>query len=41
MLADLVVLSEDIFAIDPVAIADTKVDLTLLGGEVVYRREAP
>lgn len=37
-LADLVVLSADIFAIDPVAIADTRVDLTMLGGKVVYRR---
>jgi predicted amidohydrolase YtcJ len=40
MLADLVVLSDDIFAIDPVAIADAKVDLTLLGGRIVYRRDA-
>ncbi|HEY0309633.1 MAG TPA: amidohydrolase [Luteimonas sp.] len=40
MLADLVVLSDDIFAIDPVAIADAKVDLTLLGGKIVYRRDA-
>lgn len=37
-LADLVVLSADIFAIDPAAIADTRVDLTMLGGKVVYRR---
>ena len=40
MLADLVVLSDDIFAIDPLAIADAKVDLTLLGGTIVYRRDA-
>ena len=37
-LADLVVLSADLFAIDPAAIADTRVDLTMLGGKVVYRR---
>ncbi|CAM5474278.1 amidohydrolase [Rhodanobacter lindaniclasticus] len=37
-LADLVVLSRDIFTIDPVAIADTRVDATLLGGKVVYER---
>jgi predicted amidohydrolase YtcJ len=37
--ADLVVLSDDIFAIDPVEIADVKVDVTIVEGEVVYRRE--
>ncbi len=37
-LADLVVLSRDIFAIDPAGIADVEVDATMLGGEVVYRR---
>ncbi len=36
--ADLVVLSEDIFAIDPGAIADVKVELTIVEGVVVYRR---
>jgi len=35
-LADLAVLSRDIFAIDPVEIADTKVDLTIVGGEIVF-----
>jgi predicted amidohydrolase YtcJ len=34
-LADLIVLSDDIFAIDPVKIADTKVQLTILDGKVV------
>ncbi len=38
MYADLVVLSDDIFAIDPSAIADAKVDLTIVEGVVVYRR---
>jgi predicted amidohydrolase YtcJ len=36
--ADLVVLSEDILAIDPVRIGDVKVDLTMVDGEVVYQR---
>ncbi len=36
--ADLVVLSDDIFSIDPVEIENVQVDLTLVGGEVVYRR---
>ncbi len=36
--ADLVVLSEDIFAIDPVEIQNVQVDLTIVEGEVVYRR---
>jgi predicted amidohydrolase YtcJ len=36
--ADLVVLSDDIFAIDPVEIEDVKADLTIVEGRVVYRR---
>ncbi len=36
--ADLVVLSDDIFTIDPVEIDDVKVDLTMVEGEVVFRR---
>src|SRR5690606_31464205 len=35
-LADLVVLSDDIFAIAPEEIADAKVDLTMLGGRIVF-----
>ncbi len=35
-LADLVVLDQDLFAIEPTAISDTKVLLTLFGGEPVY-----
>jgi hypothetical protein len=38
--ADIVVLEPDIFHIDPVAIENVKVDLTLLGGEVIYDRSA-
>lgn len=39
-LADLVVLSDDIFAIDPAAIERVRVDATLLGGKLVFEREA-
>jgi len=35
--ADMVVLSEDIFSIDPMRILDARVDLTVLGGKVVWR----
>lgn len=38
-LADLAVLSDDIFAIDPVKIRDTKVDMTVFDGEVIYERK--
>ena len=34
-LADLIVLSDDIFAIDPVKIADTKVDMTIFDGKIL------
>lgn len=37
-LADIVVLSEDIFRIDAHEIRDVKVDMTVLDGEVVYER---
>src|SRR3546814_428630 len=39
-LADLVVLADDIFAIDPAASEHVRVDATLLGGEVVFKRDA-
>lgn len=38
-LADLVVLSDDIFAIPPEQIARTRVDMTIFDGRVVYRRQ--
>jgi predicted amidohydrolase YtcJ len=38
MLADLVVLDRNLFEIDPAAIKDAAVEMTVLGGEVVYRR---
>ena len=36
--ADLVVLSQDLLTIDPERTTDTEVDLTVLGGRVVYER---
>jgi predicted amidohydrolase YtcJ len=39
-LADFVVLAEDIITTEPDRIKDVKVDLTVLGGRVVYDREA-
>ena len=38
-LADLAVVSRDIFAIEPAEIADSKIDLTVAGGEIVYQSE--
>jgi predicted amidohydrolase YtcJ len=38
-LADLVVLSQDIFAIDPMVILDTKVMATMFDGRLVYNHE--
>ncbi len=37
--ADLVVLSRDLYADGPEALLETEVDLTMLGGRVLYRRE--
>jgi len=37
-LADLIVLSEDIFSIDPIKIKDVKVEMTVLDGEVIYKK---
>lgn len=38
--ADIVLLSADVFAIRPEALRDVKVDMTLVGGRVVYERSA-
>lgn len=38
-LADLVVLSDDIFSIDPLKIKQVKVDMTVLGGEIIFTRK--
>lgn len=37
-LADAVILSDDIFSIDPKAIKDVKVEKTLVGGRIVYEK---
>jgi len=37
-LADFVVLTEDILAIDPVEIINVKVDRTIFDGEMIYQR---
>jgi predicted amidohydrolase YtcJ len=38
-LADLAVLSQDIFRADPLAIGKTRVTMTMVGGKIVYRAE--
>ncbi len=38
-LADLAVLSENILAVEPKTIRDLKIDLTCVGGRIVYQRE--
>jgi predicted amidohydrolase YtcJ len=40
-LADLIVLSDDIFAIDPIKIADTKVVMTIFDGQAVVGPQYP
>ena len=37
-LADMIVLDQDIFKIDPDKIADTQVDMTIFDGRIVYER---
>lgn len=39
--ADLVLISPDLFDIEPDAILDAKVKLTMIGGRIVYRAEEP
>ena len=41
MLADLIVLSDDIFTMPPGRITDAKVVVTIVDGKVVYRRDPP
>ncbi|HFD39293.1 MAG TPA: amidohydrolase, partial [Anaerolineae bacterium] len=36
-LADLVVLSQDIFRIEPMAILESRVEMTVFDGRIVYR----
>ncbi len=38
MLADLTVLSDDIFSVDPKSFVDVRVDMTVVGGRVAYER---
>ncbi len=40
-LADMVILSDDIFAIDPVKIRDVKVLKTFFGGKLIWDADAP
>ncbi len=40
-LADIVILSDDIFTIDPKLIRNVKVDTTIVGGKVVFERHPP
>jgi predicted amidohydrolase YtcJ len=37
----MVVLSEDLLTIDPEGIMDVEVDMTIVGGAVLYERSAP
>ena len=39
-LADLVVLSQDLLTVPDEALPDTQVDMTIIGGAVVYTRES-
>jgi predicted amidohydrolase YtcJ len=39
MLADMIVLSDDLLTIDPERIMDVEVDVTVVGGRVLYERE--
>ena len=41
MLADIVVLSEDIFTGPPARLLETEVVVTIADGKVVYRRDPP
>jgi predicted amidohydrolase YtcJ len=38
MLADLVILSQDIFQADPKSLVETRVDMTVVGGKIAYER---
>ena len=40
-LADLVVLSQDLLTVPDDALPNTQVDMTIIGGAVVYTREGP
>jgi predicted amidohydrolase YtcJ len=38
--ADLIILEKDIYTIDPMEIADTKIDMTIFDGQIVYQRQS-
>jgi predicted amidohydrolase YtcJ len=38
-LADLIVVSQNVFKVDPLRIGETQVLLTMVGGRVVYRSQ--
>jgi hypothetical protein len=38
MFADFVVLSDDLFSISPEKIRDVRVEMTVVGGKIVYKR---
>jgi len=38
-LADLIIVSQNVFEIDPHHLVDTKVELTMVGGRVVYEQQ--
>jgi predicted amidohydrolase YtcJ len=37
--ADMTVLDRDIFGVDPMEIADTRVEMTIFDGRIVYRSD--
>ena len=39
MLGDVTVFNTDLFDIDPLELESVKADLTIIGGEVAYRRD--
>jgi predicted amidohydrolase YtcJ len=41
MLADIVILSEDLFALPPERLLEAEVVMTIVDGEIVYRRDTP
>ena len=40
-LADMVLLSDDIFQMDPMKIGDVEVEMTMVGGRIVWERQGP